>query len=161
MYQHDVPHGTYAHAHNMSALCAALAAGVSVTVYQEMLDDVRRLIRATPDVDPRSPECAIMEKLYMDVRVRIEQLRVHPATSAKSASRKEPTYFENLEPAIRAMPIRNVELTPKGAPGSKGRTAFLAFETIVEEGAALGHFRFDADAPSFNHPDGPTDEAVR
>ena len=159
MYQHDVPHGTYAHAHNMSALCAALAAGVSVTVYQDMLDDVRRLVRQT-DVDPDSPDCALMEKLYMDVRLRMEKLGVHPATSAKSASRKQPTYFSKLEPATLAMPVRNVELTPKGAPGSKGRIAYITFEAICDEGAALGHFRFDPDAPSFNHPDGPTDEGV-
>ena len=124
-----------------------------------MLDDVRRLVRQT-DVDPDSPECALMEKLYMDVRLRIEQLGNNPAILAKSASRKKPTYFGLLDPATLAMPVRNVELTPKGAQGTKGRIAYIQFEAIVDEGAALGHFRFDPEAPSFNHPDGPTDEGV-
>ena len=143
----------------MSALCTAKAAGISVTLYQEMQQELRLLIRDNPAVDPHTPESVLMQVLYMDLRLRVAQQGKHPAKA--SAARQAPDYFDHLTPDHLAMPIKNVELTPKGAAGSQGRLAYIAFEKILIDGAKRGHFRFDEKAPSFNHADGPTDEGVR
>ena len=143
----------------MSILCTAKAAGISVTLYQEMQQELRLLIRDNPAVDPHTPESIFMQAMYMDLRLRLTQQGKHPAKA--SAARQAPDYFDLLTPDHLAMPIKNVELTPKGAAGSPGRLAYQAFEKILMDGAKAGHFRFDEKAPSFNHPDGPTDEGVR